>query len=522
MNAPKRIAVVLFCATLIGSITLLSSARADIALPQVFGNHMVLQAEIEVPIWGTASPSERVTVTLGSEKKKTVADDDGNWQVRFSPRPSSATPVKVSIRSSENELVLEDVLIGEIWICAGQSNMEWPLKKAANARKEVAAAKHPQIRLLNLVGAARGGSGKYTVEHLARMTPEKFIRGSWEVCTPESAKSFSAVGYYFGRTLSEELDVPIGLISPAIGGTPAEAWIRREAITAQEELAPLVEGNWLKNSKLEQWCQRRATANLRRALEAGEEIPGDDLGPNHSFKPSFMWDASVKPLVPFAIRGVLWYQGESNAESHWRALQHSEIFPLLVRDWRQQWGQGDFPFLYVQLPALNRPHWPVFREGQRRMLDSLPNSGMAVTMDVGHPTNVHPVNKLPVGERLARWALTETYGQNGVPGGPLFLSMHPSSEGTRLEFKYAEGGLSTQDQEPPVGFEVAGKDGQYYPAEAKIDGSSIIVFSNEVSNILQVRYGWAPYPDPPLNLINNSGLLASPFSTAPFLMENRN
>jgi sialate O-acetylesterase len=516
MNVFKRIAVVLICTTIDGH-----SVRADVGLPQVFADHMILQAEASLPIWGTASPDERVTVRLGNEKKTAVANSMGNWRVTFPPHQATTRPTTLQVRGN-NEIVIEDILVGEVWLCAGQSNMEWPLKKAASGRTEVSTADHPHIRLLNLVGAARGGSGSYTAEHLARLTPELFSRGSWARCTPKTSGSFSAVGYYFGRKLHHELGVPIGLISPAIGGTPAEAWIRRAALAADDELAPLVEGNWLQNSQLDSWCQQRATANLRRARKAGEDILGDDLGPHHSFKPSFMWEAGVKPLVPYAIRGVIWYQGESNAETHWRARQHRKIFPLLVRDWRQQWGQGDFPFLYVQLPSLGRPHWPVFREGQRRVLDELPNMGMVVTMDVGHPTNVHPVKKQPVGERLACWALSETYGRKIVPSGPLFQSMRSVGNRKLLDFKHAEGGLATRDQQPPVGFEVAGEDNHFIAVEAQIENSSIVISSQEVPTITHVRYGWAAFPDPPLNLINREGLPASPFSTAPSFWETPN
>ncbi len=516
MNVFERIAVVLIC-----TICANPAVRADLELPQVFAEHMVLQAESRLPIWGTNSPGEQVTVWLGDEKKTAVANSSGNWQVAFPPRKATTCPTTLRVRGG-NEVVIEDILVGEVWLCAGQSNMEWPLKKAAHGRTEVAAADYPHLRLLNLVGAARGGSGSYTAEHLARLTPERFCRGSWACCTPETAKSFSAVGYYFDRKLQQELGVPIGLISPAIGGTPAEAWIRPAALAADAELASLIEGNWLQNPRLDPWCQRRAAANLRRAADAGEEIPGDKLGPNHSFKPGFMWEAGLKPLVPYALSGVVWYQGESNAATHWRALQHRQIFPLLVRDWRSQWGEGDFPFLYVQLPALKRPHWPLFREGQRRMLDELSNMGMVVTMDVGQPTNVHPVDKQPVGERLARWALSQTYGRNIVPSGPLFQSMRSVGNRTLLDFKYAEGGLTTRDRQPPVGFEVAGESGLFVTAEARVDGTSIVVSSAEVPAIAQVRYGWAAYPDPPLNLINREGLPASPFSTATSFPETRN
>jgi sialate O-acetylesterase len=516
MNAPERFLLLLACAVCCNPV-----ARAELLLPRVFAHHMVLQAQAPLPVWGAANPGVPVTVSLGNDQRTSVADAHGQWRVTLPPREASLQPSTLRVRSPQDELVLRDVLVGEVWLCAGQSNMEWPLKQASDGAREVKAAEHPEIRLLNLVGAARGGAGAYSSEELDRLAPAKFCEGSWTTCAPASVGDFSAVGYFFGRRLHLELGVPIGLISPAIGGTPTEAWIARAALAADAELAPLVRGNWLENLHLEAWCQQRATDNLRRATEAGEEIPGDDLGPHHSFKPGFMWEAAVQPLVPFAIRGVLWYQGESNAESHWRAVQHGRLFELLVRDWRQQWGQGDFPFLYVQLPAMGRPNWPVFREGQRRMLQELPRLGMAVTIDVGHPTNVHPVRKRPVGERLARWALAGTYGRDTVTSGPLFRS-HKSEGGQVLvEFDYAQGGLATRDGGPVVGFEVAGQDGRFHPARADLRGASVVVSAPQVSDMVHVRYGWVPYPDPPLNLVNREGLPASPFSTFPILAEAR-
>lgn len=522
MNVSKRTTPLLCAATLLVSPIWFSIGHAYVALPQVFADYMVLQAGAKLPVWGTAAPGEQISVSLGSIKRSTTADEKGNWQIVFPPKKPSTIPATLSIRGDSNKIQIEDVLVGEVWICAGQSNMEWPLEQAKNGRSEIPQATHPNLRLLNLVGAARGGSGEYTAEQLERLTPTSFCRGSWTKCTPASAKRYSAVAYFFGSKLNHELNVPIGLISPAIGGTPTEAWIRCAAMANDDELAKLVQGDWLSNPKLEPWCQQRAKSNFRRAQVTGEAIPGDALGPNHSFKPGFMWGAGIKPLLPFAMRGVIWYQGESNAESHWRAEQHAQLLPTLVRDWRAQWGQGDFPFLYVQLPALGRPHWPLFREGQRRMLEMIPNAGLIVTMDVGHPTNVHPTNKRPVGDRLASWALSQVYAQGGVPCGPMFSSMQTRADQAELSFEYAAAGLATNDQLPPAGFEVAGRDGAFVSAEARIVGNSILVSSERVPAITHVRYGWAPYPDPPLNLVNTAGLPASPFSTANSPPENRN
>ena len=350
---------------------------------------MVLQAQASLPIWGIARPASQVTVQLGAETLKTTADSSGHWKVLFAPRAATFTATTLLIQSGKERVMLSDILIGEVWVCAGQSNMEWALSQSANGATELSTANHPQLRLLNLVGGARGGSGSYTQSHLARLTTEAFCEGKWRVASAESARNFSAVGWYFGRLLQQELNVPVGLICPAIGGTPAEAWISRDALEADPELQGLVAGNWLDNERLSDFCRTRGQQNLLTAIQEGGLTPGDDLGPNHSFKPGFMWSAGIKPLIPYAIRGAIWYQGESNAETLARVHQHGRLFPLLIQNWREQWGQGDFPFLYVQLPALNRPEWPWFRDGQRRTLGQLENVGMAVTIDTGLPSNVH-------------------------------------------------------------------------------------------------------------------------------------
>ena len=485
--------------------------QGNVTLPQVFQSHMVLQRDQPLPIWGTADSGEVVTVAFGESTRRTIANEAGQWRVTLPAQRTSARPQSLHVRG-QNRIELTDVLVGEVWLCAGQSNMEWPLSKVHDAKREIAGADYPNLRLLYLRGAARGGSGDYTPEHVERLVPEKFCRGSWKRCTSETARDFSAVGYFFGERLIRELEVPIGLICPAIGGTPTEAWVRREAMAAHTKLHALVRGDWLTNPQLEPWCQMRARSNLRRALAENQSIPDDDLGPNHSFKPGFMWKAGVAPLVPLAIRGVVWYQGESNAQSPRRVAQHETLFPLLVRDWRSQWQQGEFPFIFVQLPGLERADWPAFRNGQRRMLDVLPNTGMAVTIDLGHPNNVHPGDKRPVGERLAQWALARTYRRGMTAGGPLFSSAKQVESTLLLAFKNVGAGLQSSDDKPMRHFEVAGDDGVFHEAEAKVVGTQVVVRAAEVALPRHVRYASQLYPRPAVNFYNADGLPASPFS----------
>ena len=492
--------------------------RKELNLPprfaRAFGSHMVLQQRQPLPVWGTAKPATKVTVTLGNQKQTATTDAGGNWKVNFPALKTAGQTLTLTAQTARHKTMLTDILVGEVWLCAGQSNMEWKLSQAATAKTAVPAAKLSRLRLFNFVGAARGGSGDYAPELIARLSPERFCEGQWRVCLPENAASFSAVAFFFGQKLLAEIDMPVGLINVSIGGTPAEAWVRREALAAHPQLAAMVRGNWLTNKSLEPWCRERGSSNLKRALAAGDFIPGDDLGPNHSFKPAFMWDAAVAPFQLLPIAGVLWYQGESNAESEWRVKQHDAVLKTLVTDWRAQWKRPKLPFFFVQLPAMKRPHWPAFRASQQRVHDSLPHTGMAVTIDLGHPTNVHPREKQPVGERLERLAMAHVYGKPNRGRGPRFESA--KQRGDLLVVRLANGHrrLRTLDELPPTGFEVRDGRGRWSRAEARIVvGDTLEVASPLGKAVTALRYAWVPYPEPTLNLMDETGLPVAPFET---------
>ena len=492
--------------------------RKELNLPprfaRAFGSHMVLQQRQPLPVWGTAKPATKVTVTLGNQKQTATTDAGGNWKVNFPALKTAGQTLTLTAQTARHKTMLTDILVGEVWLCAGQSNMEWKLSQAATAKTAVPAAKLSRLRLFNFVGAARGGSGDYAPELIARLSPERFCEGQWRVCLPENAASFSAVAFFFGQKLLAEIDMPVGLINVSIGGTPAEAWVRREALAAHPQLAAMVRGNWLTNKSLEPWCRERGSSNLKRALAAGDFIPGDDLGPNHSFKPAFMWDAAVAPFQLLPIAGVLWYQGESNAESEWRVKQHDAVLKTLVTDWRAQWKRPKLPFFFVQLPAMKRPHWPAFRASQQRVHDSLPHTGMVVTIDLGHPTNVHPREKQPVGERLESLAMAHVYGKPNRGRGPRFESA--KQRGDLLVVRLANGHrrLRTLDELPPTGFEVRDGRGRWSRAEARIVvGDTLEVASPLGKAVTALRYAWVPYPEPTLNLMDETGLPVAPFET---------
>ena len=338
--------------------------------------------------------------------------------------------------------------------------------------------------------------------------------GTWAVSGTTSAKDFSAVGYYFAHRLREELNCPVGIINVSIGGTPIESWVSQSALNSHPQLRQMVQGNWLDNPVLDDWCKGRARSNLARGLNGELEMPGDATGPNHSFKPGFMFAAGVQPFHPMSIKGILWYQGESNGDSRSRIEQYNLAFPLLVKSWRAGFQNPSMPIAFVQLPAMGRPNWPLFREFQRRSLAELKNVGMAITIDHGHPTNVHPTSKTPVGERLAQWALVNNYGKSGPAMGPLFRSISKGREGLVLTFESIGDGLKTSDALELTSFEVSDSNGVFHKAAAKILGKDkVLVVCPTVRQPVDVRYAWSPYPKPGSTLENSAGMPASPFTS---------
>ncbi|AWI09525.1 exo-alpha-sialidase [Ereboglobus luteus] len=492
-----------------------SSAEA-LTLAHPFSDHMVLQQGGPAPVWGTCAPKAAVTVEFAGHNVKTTADDSGRWRADMPALEASAEPRTLRVISGPETLEIKDVLVGEVWICAGQSNMEWPLSKEARADEELPRAANSQVRLMGLDFASKYVFAKsFSDKILERMTPEKFYSGTWTRCEPGSAASFSAIGYYFARDLQAALGVPVGVINLAVGGSPAEAWVSRETLSADSRLGPMAAGNWLENEALDPWCRQRGMENIGVALKAGTFAPNvEGGGPDHPFKPGFLWDSGIAPLLPLAMRGVLWHQGESNALSAWRVAQHEQLFPLLVRDWRARWGRGDFSFFFCQLSSIEAgpyksENWPQFRDSQRRMADEIPNAGMAVTSDVGARRDVHPRDKHTVGARLTRLALAQVYGQNILRGGPVPASMTTESDVLRVTFAQAGSRLRTSDGSAPRAFEVAGADGKFHPAEAKLDRDSVLLSASAVPSPSQVRYAWTPYSEG--NLINDESLPASTF-----------
>ncbi len=638
-----------------------TTARADVKLPAIVGDNMVVQRDAKVRIWGWAEPGEQVTVTMAGKSASAKTSADGRWEVMIGPYAAGG-PHRMTI-AGKKTVTLENVLVGEVWVGSGQSNMEWPLVNAKNGPDEVSRANYPEIR-------------HFTVTKATSLDPREDVEGHWVVCSPDTAGSFSAVAYFFGRELNQTLKVPVGLIHTSWGGTPAEAWTRREALVADSQFQPMVkalassleslptaqkeyeaaivewnrknmlqdpgnkgfdlgyardefaDADW-QTAKMPQYFESTGLAIdgsvwYRKAFDVpaawagkdlalslgpiddfdttyvngtkvggiGEETPnfwmvprkytvpgslvragrnviavrvfdhtgnggfggsagdlwlrpaaGGDMvslagdwrykvetgaapimvdystqpvappGAGNPNSPTVLYNAMIAPLTPYTIRGAIWYQGEANAD---RGRQYQTLFPTMIRDWRKMWGEGDFPFYFVQLanwqPRKAEPaesHWAELREAQTMTLRE-PQTGMAVTIDIGETDDIHPRNKQDVGRRLALWALAKTYGTKTEFSGPLYASYGVESNKIRVRFSHAEG-LRTKDGAPVEGFAIAGADGKFVWAKASVEKDSVVVWSDAVAEPKAVRYAWAD--NPVTNLYNGAGLPASPFRT---------
>jgi sialate O-acetylesterase len=522
--------------------------RAEVKLPAIFGDHMVLQGGAKLPVWGTAAPGEAVTVTLGADSAKATADASGKWRVDLNPLPAATTALTMTVAGT-NTLTFQDVLIGEVWLCSGQSNMEFPMSREYDASVKIPQANDPQLRL-------------FLVAKKTSIDPVDDVTGSWQLCTPDSVKEFSAVGYFFGRQLRQKLHRPVGLIGSYWGGTPAQSWTSLEGLQKDAELQHYVQDVQKTRASLPQatadypakmaayksammaWEQKRKADALAAGqpvpVGSGPGMPQPPVTPDGGQRaPANLYNGMIAPLIPYAIKGALWYQGEANAGA---AAEYRVLFARMITDWRERWAEGDFPFLFVQLAGyeVNRATvpaplqaklaeatdetWPFLRDSQTKTL-ALPNTGMATAIDIGNPNNIHPTDKEDDGKRLALLARHIAYGEDLVDSGPMYKSMTVSGGAISLSFTETGGGLvigkapwvapAPDGRAVPTdklrGFIIAGADQKWVPARAKIVGHHVIVSSPEVSAPAAVRYDWTGFPDG--NLYNTEGLPAPSFRT---------
>ncbi|MES2775980.1 MAG: sialate O-acetylesterase [Bacteroidota bacterium] len=511
---------------LAGCVLLLhSNVHADVKLASPFGEGMVLQYDMPVPVWGTASPGEKVTVTIGKQARSTVASVNGEWKLNLD-KLAAGGPYAMTV-SGTNKISFTDVYAGEVWICSGQSNMDFTVARedrywcgVFNEAEEVAAANFPLIRV-------------FDTDFSPALTPQSEVKGKWEIVSPKTIGHLSAVAYFFARDLQAKMKIPIGLITTAFGASTAEAWIREEALASDTTFRNLQSSF---KEKLSKYTADTAAINKynlayekfllakAEAKAAGKDEPRGPRDPNpvrDQHNPSVLWNGMVKPLVPYAIRGALWYQGESNSPT---AKIYRQIMETLITDWRQQWGQGQFPFIYVQLANIGKTYdsipakggaEAVKREAQLQNL-SIPKTAMVVAIDNANPldmADVHPKNKQDIGRRMAIAARAVAYGEKVVYSGPIYKKMENTGTMIRLHFNHVGEGLVAKDG-LLKGFAIAGADKKFVWATAKIVGNTVEVSSPEISNPVAVRYGWSN--NPPTSLYNTANLPASPFRTDNF------
>lgn len=459
-----------WCAVaLVLSVAAPAAVYAEVKLPSVFGDGMVLQRDMKVPVWGTAAAGEMVTVRVAEHTAKAKADAAGAWRVTIGPLATGG-PYVLDVHAPSGNRTYRDVLVGDVWVCSGQSNMAFPTSASRNAASEIAGADYPKIRL-------------FTVPMQFTSSPQKDCTGSWSICNPQTVPGFSAVGFFFGREIQRRLNVPVGLVQSAWGGTPAESWTSRKWLETDPVLTPML--SRIGSAKWDSWT------------------------------PTGLFNGMIAPILPFGIKGVIWYQGESNAD---RAFQYRTLFPAMIRSWREAWGQGDLPFLWVQLanfktrlPEPAESDWAELREAQTKAL-AVSKTGQAVTIDIGEADDIHPKDKQDVGLRLALAAMHVVYGEHStVFSGPTYRSMSVRGNEVTLRFDNVGGGLTTTGNRPLVGFAVAGADHKFVWAQAKIVRDTVVVSSGKVAQPVAVRYGWASNPD--CNLVNKEQLPASPFRT---------
>ncbi|MBT3380599.1 MAG: sialate O-acetylesterase [Lentisphaerae bacterium] len=486
------------------------SLRADVKPAALFADHMVLQRGQNLPVWGWADVGEKVTVSLAGQSGSATADAQGDWKIVLKPVTSSEA-LQMTIKGT-NEIVIKDILMGEVWLCSGQSNMNMRVASCKDAAQVKAAADLPKIR-------------HFQIRNTVCPEPTRNLAGTWTVCSPKTVAAYTGTGFFFGRSLFEELNVPIGIVHSSWGGTPAEAWTSKEDLGRSENLQPILERfqtaleqypekkkAW--EEKVEAWKEKVAKQKAEGEKKLARK-PRPPMNERHYQRPSGLYNGMILSLVPYAIKGATWYQGESNAG---RGQQYEELLQTMIANWRRIWGQGDFPFYIVQIANFRSEQtdpneqsaWAELRDSQTKVGYGYPNCGLATIIDIGDAKDIHPKNKQDVGARLAKIALAKLYDKGIVYSGPKYASMKTEGSTVRLSFDFLGGGLVSKGDKLG-GFAVAGDDKVFKWADATIDGDTVVVKSADVPAPRAVRYGWAN--NPPCTLYNKAELPAVPFRT---------
>lgn len=474
---------------------------AQLSVAPVFSDNMVLQQNKPILLWGKGRPKEKINVSFAGISRSTICLADSSWAIQWPAQKANAIGQQITIRSGKSALDIKNILIGEVWLCIGQSNMEWPMHREKHYASEKQSIPNAMIRFLNPSYAGKNiYNAIFTDSVVQRLSPKKFYLGNWETCDSNSFQHMSAVAYYFGKAIVSTKSIPIGLINLSIGGAPLETFIDPKALAADPRFADKIKGNWLKNDALPVWIRERGIQNVG----ALPNCPSDTNGKNHGYKPGFAYQAGIHPLIPFPIAGILNYQGESNAQEIERVNEYADLTALIVSDLRKKWKDPKLPYYFVQLSSIDTLQykgqlWPAFRNMQRTILSKLSHVGMAVTTDVGSPNDVHPTNKKIVGERLARWTL------NRSASGPLPIKAKWYEGKIIISFQNLGNGLTTLDGQAVRGFSIDGKT----EIKANISPNKKSIWINAQSKPTQVFFSWKPFSD--ANLCNAEMLPASTF-----------
>ena len=480
-------------------------AKAQLQVAKSFSDNMVLQRDKPINIWGKAIPGQMVKVSFFNQNKASIVQVDSSWNIVLNKQKTNSQPQTITITCGKQALIIRNVLIGDVWLCIGQSNMEFPLIREAHYNTEVKGLNQPLLRFYN---PTYPGKNVYKILYTDSLTkdllPQKFYKAQWQNCDTNSIKTMSAVAYYFGKMVSENEQVPIGLLNLSIGGAALESFISVESLNSSQEFSAKIKGDWLENKALPDWIRERGKQNVGGLLN----IPKDNNGNNHSYKPGFAFEAGILPLLQMPIKGILCYQGESNAQELDRVNEYGKLTALMVDDFRSLWKQPNLPFYFVQISSMDTLNyksqfWPEFRDEQRKILTAIKHTGMAVSSDLGFLHDVHPTNKKAIGERLARWALSDSYHKKIIPSGPLPVMAKFSNGRITIRFKHATTGLLTVGGNFVKGFSIDG----IHEMPAQIIHNTIVIAVNKKPDY--VYYGWKPFTD--ANLINKELLPVSTF-----------
>lgn len=481
------------------------TAAAQLQVAKLFSSNMVLQRNQPIRIWGKSMAGAQVTAVFAGQTKSVTANKDSAWQIEFAQQQANSIPQAMVITAGNEQVTFSNLLIGDVWLCVGQSNMEFPMRQELHFAEAKKQAAQPMLRLYNPTFIGSGFYGKsFTDSMMQRLQPSDFYNGNWQTCDSISFQNMSAIGYYFGKQISGHENIPVGMINLSIGGAPIETFISANALEAGTFFAKKLNGNWLTNEALPVWIRQRGNENLGD----NKIVHSTASGPNHAFKPGFAFAAGIEPMTKMPIKGILWYQGESNAQEKDRVFEYAALQQLMVAEYRQQWQQPNLPFYWVQLSSIDSVKyksqwWPDFRNEQRKLIALIPNGGMAVSSDIGDKNDVHPRNKKLVAERLAVLALNKTYHRNMLPSGPLVKNAMYKNGKVIIHFNDAGKHLQTADDMNLRGFSLDGKN----ESTAVIKNKTVVIVAEKKP--AYVYYGWAPFTN--ANLVNNARLPASTF-----------